>query len=419
MVEIWLPYGSTEVCVTVPPENFLGTVEPKNKPETSNPDEEIKYALEHPINSPRLGELVKPGMKVAIVVENKSTHTKLMVSQLLGELNGAGIDDSTITILLGSVTEPITSEEAKRILGEDIYNRISTVVHNHNSSDLVEVGVTQYKTHVMLNRIFVEADVKILTGYIRSHPYVGYEGDGQTVLSVGGAKTLRHNHGLIADLKSSNVDLENNSVYLDMKETVSFVKIDFALNAVTDEMNDVVKAFAGNMKSVFSEGIKLYDSIYKISVTRFADIVIVSPGAPQYDCDLYHAVESIEHAVDIVKDSGMIILVAECSRGHGNSNFINWMTRFKSFGDIRSEIKKNFVVGSHAAFLLLRALEKKRITLVSSMPEFMVSGVFKIRAAKSVNEALQTAFRSVGRNGKVWIIPKGQVTLPILEQAPL
>jgi len=41
--------------------------------------------------------------------------------------------------------------------------------------------------------------------------------------------------------------------------------------------------------------------------------------------------------------------------------------------------------------------------------------VFKLRTARSVNEALDEAFRIAGKNAKVWAIPYGNITEPVLK----
>ncbi|MGC9345544.1 MAG: lactate racemase domain-containing protein, partial [Candidatus Bathyarchaeales archaeon] len=70
MVDVWLPYGKTEVCVRVPTRNFLGSIEPREKPGVPDVRAEIERALREPIGSKTLSEIVKPEHKVAIVVDD-------------------------------------------------------------------------------------------------------------------------------------------------------------------------------------------------------------------------------------------------------------------------------------------------------------------------------------------------------------
>ncbi|RLI32088.1 hypothetical protein DRO51_02565, partial [Candidatus Bathyarchaeota archaeon] len=70
MVEVWLPYGDTEICLTIPPENLLDIVEPRNLPDPpENISEEIGKALKNPLGLPALRNVVKPGHKISIVID--------------------------------------------------------------------------------------------------------------------------------------------------------------------------------------------------------------------------------------------------------------------------------------------------------------------------------------------------------------
>ena len=72
MVEVWLPYGSTEVCVRIPTANLLDVVEPKKTASAKNPQTEIKNALQNPLGAKRLAEIVKPGAKITVVLKDLS-----------------------------------------------------------------------------------------------------------------------------------------------------------------------------------------------------------------------------------------------------------------------------------------------------------------------------------------------------------
>ncbi|MGB9841667.1 MAG: lactate racemase domain-containing protein [Candidatus Bathyarchaeales archaeon] len=68
MVDVWIPYGKSEVCARIPARNLLGTIEPKEQAGAPDARAEIERALREPIGSKRLSEIAKPEHKVAIVV---------------------------------------------------------------------------------------------------------------------------------------------------------------------------------------------------------------------------------------------------------------------------------------------------------------------------------------------------------------
>ncbi|MDX1814285.1 MAG: lactate racemase domain-containing protein, partial [Candidatus Bathyarchaeia archaeon] len=93
MVDVWLPYGKSDVCVRIPARNFLGAIEPKQVPGAADANAEIKRALEEPIGSKRLSEIAQPEHKIAIVVDDftRNTPTQTMLPPVLVELNAAGV----------------------------------------------------------------------------------------------------------------------------------------------------------------------------------------------------------------------------------------------------------------------------------------------------------------------------------------
>ncbi|MEM2106044.1 MAG: nickel-dependent lactate racemase [Candidatus Bathyarchaeia archaeon] len=417
MVDVWLPYGKTEVCARIPAQNFLGSIEPKEKSGVPDAKAEIERALREPIASKRLSEIVKPEHKVAIVVDDatRPAPSHLMVPPLLDELNASGVKDENVTIIFGCGTHrAVTPEEAVQLLGEAVIKRVKTVSHDCRAKDLVYVGTTKtYGTKVYLNRVFAEADVKILTGDVGFHYYAGYGGGRKSVLpGVSGEETIKHNHAMLLHPNAKTGVLNGNPIHEDMVEAARLAKVDFILNVVCNSKDEVVKAFAGDLEQAFLEGVKLVDEMYRVQVNRKADIVVVSPGGHPADISLFQAYKGVDGALEVVKRGGVIVLVAECPEGHGNQVFYDWMVKFGDLKAIEREIKRNFILGGHKAYYLLKALQKVQIILVSTMPDYYATNIFKLKTARGVNDALDEAFRIAGKNAKVWVMPYGNFTLP-------
>ena len=416
MVDIWVPYGKTEVCARIPTRNFLGSIEPKEKPGVDNPQAEIYRALSHPIGAPRLIEIAKIGDKIAIVVDDatRATPSYLMIPLLIEELNKAGIRNEDITIIFGCGSHrPVTEKEKEKLIGKESLAKVKTISHNSNSTDHVFLGETSFGTKVYVNKIFVEADVKILVGDINLHYYAGYGGGRKGVLpAVSSDKTIQENHSLMINPKATTGILDGNPVHEDMMDAAKLAKVDFILNIVTNSKNEIVKAFAGDLEQAFLEGIKVVDEMYKIQIENRASIVIVSAGGHPYDINLYQALKAINNSLDAIKRRGVIILVAECPEGHGNQVFTDWMEKFSDLKQIEKEIKKRFLLGGHKAYYLTKALQKSTIILVSVLPECYTINTFKMKTASAVNDALRDAFELLGKNAKVYVMPHGSNTMP-------
>lgn len=421
MVDAWIPYGKTEICARIPTRNYLGTIEPKEKPGVKDTAAEFQRAFDEPIGTKRLSELAKPGQKVVIVVNDhtRSTPSYIIVPPVLNELNKAGIQDSDITVIFGCGTHRAPKpEEMKALVGEEVLRRVKTMSHDCRAQDLVYVGRTKALTKVYLNKTFVEADLRILTNDIELHYYAGYGGGRKSVLpAVSGEETIQHNHAMMLHPKARTGNLEGNPIHEDMIEAARLAKVDFIVNIVTNSKGELVRVFAGDLEKAFYEGVKLVDEMYKVPIERRADIVIVSPGGHPHDIDLYQAYKGIDDALEAVKRGGVIICAAECPEGHGNEVFHDWMTKFKEPKDMEAEIKRHFRLGGHKAYYLARAQQKAQIILTSTLPDYYAVGTFRLKTARALNDALRDAFDIAGKDAKVWVMPHGNNTLPILNSS--
>jgi len=420
MVDVWLPYGKTEVCARIPARSFLGIIQPNEKTPAPDPRAEIERALNNPIAAEPLKQIVKPNNTVSVVVDDitRATPTDLMLPPLVNRLNKAGVKEENVTIIFACGSHrPVTSAETKRLIGEEILGQIKEINHDSKSADLVFLGRTKtFGTSVYVNRVFAEADVKILTGDIGLHYYAGYGGGRKSVLpGISGTETIQHNHANLLHPKACTGILEENPVHQDMVEAAKLAKVDFILNIVTNSKHEIVQAFAGDMEQAFNEGIRTVDEMYKVPIEQRADIVVVSSGGYPLDMNLYQAYKGVDNALKATKRNGVIVLVAECPEGHGNEVFYDWMVKFKTLKEMEKAIKKRFVLGGHKSYYLLKASQRAKIILVSVMPDYQAVNIFNLKAAPTVNDALRDAFDLAGKNAKIWAMPYGNHTLPVMK----
>ena len=420
MVDVWLPYGKTDVCVRIPARNLLGTIEPKDMQGVADAKAEVERALKEPFGTKRLSEIVNIENSVAIVVDDatRKAPSEAMLLPVLSELNLGGVKDENITVIFGCGTHrAVKPEEAKELLGEEALQRVKTISHCCTSKDAVHIGNTKtHNTKVILNKVFAEANVKILLGDVGFHYYAGYGGGRKSILpAVCGEETIKQNHALLLNSNARTGILENNPVHIDMMEAARLAKVDFIVNVVENKKGEIVKAFTGDLEAAFLEAVKLVDELYRVTIDRRADIAVVSAGGHPADLNLYKAYKGLDNALDIVKRNGVIILVAECPEGIGNQVFYDWMTRLSDLKNVEREIKRNFAMGGHKAYYLLKALQNHQIILVSALPDFYATSVFKLKTARAVNDALNEAMKITGSASRVWAMPQGSYTLPMYQ----
>jgi len=199
-------YGKGEIKFQVDTDNVIGELVIKDYPVQPDPIAAIKEALRHPIGSPPLAEIVKPGQTVCLLVNDSTrvANSHVFLPVLLDELNGAGVPDDNIIILFALGTHHDLSEaEMVELVGQEVANRVR--MYNSNAKkaeDFVYVGTTSRGTQVYLNKKAVEADHIICTGSIVYHFFAGF-GGGRKALFPGVAayESIRQNHSLMLQPK--------------------------------------------------------------------------------------------------------------------------------------------------------------------------------------------------------------------------
>ncbi|MBS7247952.1 MAG: nickel-dependent lactate racemase [Candidatus Jordarchaeales archaeon] len=418
MVKFALKYGSTEVSFEVPDENFAGTLEVRDVPGCANPVGEIKRSIRNPIGSPPL-HVVMRGKRDAVIVVNdhtRDTRTREILAALLGELDEIGFPSRDITIIFGCGTHrKVKDDEAKAILGEDVWSKYEWVSHDCDGN-LTFLGETSFGNRIYINSLVAEADAKILTGDITFHYYAGYTGGRKSILpGVSARETILFNHAMMLHPAARSGVLDGNPVHLDMTEAARLAKPDFIVNVVQNTKGEIVRAFSGDLEAAFMEGVKLVDSLYKAE-SEPADIIILSAGGYPKDIDFYQAHKALDNVIPMVKDGGCVIFLAECRDGVGNQVFYEWMKEKLSIDEMEKRLKSNFKMGGHKAYYLAKALEKVKIFMLSSLPAEELENVFNVTPIESVEDGLRKALETIGKNAKIKVVPHGAAILASIKK---
>jgi len=419
LVDVWLPYGNTEVCLRIATESFLGMIQPNEKKAAENPQEEIERSLNEPIGTRRLLEIVKPDDKISIVVNGAEdpSFNLMILKSIVRELNDAGAKNENINVIGGY--DPLRIDAKKIAVDpwhDEMLKGVDLTDHNYEAENVINVGETSFGTKVYLNRRFAESKIKVLAGLLEPHPYLGYSGGRGAVLpGVSSLETIQHNLSMVTDPRARPGSLEGNPVHEDAIEAARLVGVDFTLNVVRNRRQEIVKAFAGDLDEAFKKGVRFADEIYKVPIDVRADVLFVSPGGFSHDANLYESCKGMNSALEAVKKNGVLALVAECSGGYGNRTFYEYITKFKDSKRVENSLKKQFTAGGYIAYCLMKALERVEMILVSALPDYYALEVFKLKTAKTVNEALRYAL-ATKKNARVLAISHGNVTIPIVKQ---
>ena len=376
-------------------------------------DADVQFALENPIGSKRLKDIVKPGEKIAIITSDvtRPMPTYKVLPALIEELEAGGVKASDITLVfaLGSHRKQ-TPEEHKRLAGEYAYNKINVV--DSDVDDCVHMGTTANGTPVDITRVVAEADRKIALGNIEFHYFAGYSGGYKAIMpGVSTPAAIQSNHKLMIKPESCAGRLEGNPVREDIEEAGALCGLDFILNVVLDEHKNIVKVVCGDPIKAHREGAKFLDKLYTKEIDCGADIVIVSQGGAPKDLNLYQTQKALDNSKHAVKDGGIIILIGSCAEGYGEETFEDWMLNSESPDALVNKIRENFVLGGHKAAAIGMVLQRAEIYLVSDMDPELVKRSF-MKPYTSAQQAFDDALAKLGKSADVITMPYGGSVLP-------
>jgi lactate racemase len=322
-MRVKLAYGHDGLTVDLP--DSAHVVTPRFVPGVADEPAALRDALRRPMNSRPLAEKVKPGDKVVIVHTDitRATPNDRILPILLAELESAGIVRKDITLLNALGTHRAqTDAELRKMLGDQIVDNYRCLQHDaYDDANLVPLGQTSFGHPVRINRHYMVADVRILTGFIEPHFFAGFSAGPKGVLpSVAGAESVLTNHGrdMIAHPRATWGITEGNPLWEEMREVALRTNPTFLLNVTLNADRQITGVFAGDMQTAHAAGCAFVRENAMTPVDEPYDIVITTNSGYPLDQNLYQAVKGMSAASQIVRQGGSIIVAAACQDGIPN-----------------------------------------------------------------------------------------------------
>ena len=408
-------YGKGLQTVEVPEKNLMAVL-------TSNPmthertgEGAVVHALQNPIGTNRLRQLVKPGQKVAIITSDISRPlpTWEILPSVLDELYVGGVakEDITVVFALGSHRSH-TEDEKRHLAGERAYGEVRCV--DSDPTDCVHMGTTKRGTPVDITRTVAKADVRICLGNIEFHYFAGYSGGAKAIMpGVSTPAAIQCNHRMMVSPDACAGKLAGNPIREDIEEAGAICGIDFIVNVVLDEHKHIVFAVAGEVTKAHRAGCAYLDRMYRAAIPAQADIVLVSQGGAPKDANLYQTQKALDNAKHAVKKGGTVILMGACPEGFGSATFESWLRDAPTAHSLVERIGKEFKLGGHKAAAIAMVLENACIDFVSEMDDELVKSIFLV-PQPDAQTAFDEAMARYGESATVIAMPFGGATLPIV-----
>jgi lactate racemase len=381
-------------------------------------DVEIGAAIDAPVDSPPLADLIEAGDTVLIVVSDatRASASASIVNLLVRRLIEHGVSPRDIDIIFATgLHRPVTAEEKRELLTPFIAQRIKTLDHDASAAaSLVDLGRSERGTPVLLNRALLEHTHVILTGSINFHYFVGFTGGRKAIApGLAGAQTIEATHMLALDFERGGRRagvgtglLDGNVVHEECERIAARVAPSFLINAVTDERGRAVHVYAGDWRAAHRRGCAEYAADHSVEIDARRPVVIASCGGSPFDINLIQAHKALEMASYACAEGGTIILVAECVDGFGRADFLKWFAAADSSA-LEERLRDGYEVNGQTAWSLLLKAERFRVVLVSALAE-ADARLMRLTPARTLADALA----QVDQRAEGYILPRGATLLP-------
>ena len=414
-----LRYGVGSLPLEIADRLIVDTMLPTTVENCIDTKRTIVEALEKPVDSSPFSQIASRANSAAIVVNGEQDIDLIpnLLDAILEYLQASLSNPSDISVIfpIEPQDSAVRTDILKKLSGpeKDCYQ---LVLHDSSvNEDLCFVGETPtHCTPVHVNKVFLDADVKIGIGTIRSDVFVGATGGRMSVLPhSSGAKSLFHNSKLRAT-HSVGPFVTDSAACIDLEEASRLASLDFILNAIPDWKGNLNNIVSGDPYAAWENGVLVARKMTETIFRHKADIAIVSAGGSLSDLTLYDAIDALHAGQAATEYGGVIVLVAECAKGPGPDGFIRGVSECSSSEEVSVLAEIGFEIGMEKAHFFWEILNSRKVIICSRMRESLITEKFQCSAVRDPQEGYELARSIIVSSPRLALIPDGGRILPIM-----
>jgi nickel-dependent lactate racemase len=275
-----------------------------------------------------------------------------------------------------------------------------------------------------MNREYVEADRRIVLGFIEPHFMAGFSGGYKGVFpAVADIDSIMHYHraSVIGHARSTWGVLEDNPTQSQIRANGSLLPVDFLVNVTINRNKEITGYFCGDVLAAHWRGCEANKASVMVACEREYPIVVTTNGGYPLDQNLYQAVKGMSAAYQIVSDGGLIVSASRCNDGFPNhGNFRRMLLEHSSPQEMLETIySPGFsMFDQWQVQLFALILQKARVGLYSEIPADDVRSVH-LQPIADIAVTISEELERIGEDAPVAVLPEGPMTVPYLEHAPI
>ena len=320
-------------------------------------------------------------------------------------MENAGIPRDAITILIATgLHRPNEGEELVELVGAEIAQEYR--IENHRARDRgshAYLGETSAGAPVWVDRLYLEADLKIVTSLIEPHLMAGYSG-GRKAICPGlmGVDTVKVLHGpeLMGHPGSAEGIIAGNPFHEQALEVAKTVGVDFTLNVAMNEQRQISGIFCGDLEEAHAEGVAFVEAAALATVDEAVDIVVTTSAGFPLDLTFYQAVKGMTAVLPILREGGTIVIAASCDEGLGSPEFSELLLQTTGVEEFVCKLESPdfFVVDQWQLQELCKVLAKARVKLYSrKIARDFEASLPMVEVVPSVEAGIDEAFSRIWR----------------------
>lgn len=427
-MEIALNYGRGSLPVRLPVGVRATVIRKPEMPVLPDGPAAVEAALAAGVDAHALAEEARGASSACILICDitRPVPNGLLLQPLIRALTAAGVPRSGITVLVATgLHRPNLGAELAELVG-DPWVLANVRVENHyarNDADHVDLGRTPHGTAVKLDRRFVEADVKIVTGLVEPHFMAGYSG-GRKVIAPGIAHaetiTTFHSHRFMADPHAENCQLDGNPLHREQLAIVGMLGRVLAVNTVINEHRRLSFVNYGEVVTSHLQAVEFIRRYAQVPVPRRFRTVVTSAAGYPLDKTYYQTVKGMVAPLDILEPGGHLIIASECSEGMGSEEYVEAQKRLIALGEdgFLAEIARQRYaeIDEWQTQMQVKPMRVGRVSLFAGGLDATQRALTGVGLAESVESAVAESIRVSGDHD-IAVIPEGPYVVPVWRPA--
>ncbi|GAA3661803.1 nickel-dependent lactate racemase [Lentzea atacamensis] len=425
MDTVRLAYGETGLDLHCDPA-VTTVVTPRHHGVSAPPQEILRRALRAPVAGPPLRDRVRRGQTVAISAcdGTRPQPRHLMIPAILEELDGL-VDLDDVVVLVATGTHRGNSPaELRAMFGDAVVDSVRIV--NHDARDrgsLTWMGELGAGVPVWLNSEWVDADVRITTGFVEPHFFAGFSGGPKLVapgLAALETVLVLHDAYRIGHPRATWGLVEGNPVHDDVRAIAAATGVTFGFDVVLNQDKEVVAAFGGDLLEMHAAAVRTARGVAMQPVPQLFDVVVTTNSGYPLDQNLYQSVKGMSAAFQVVKPGGTIVCAAECRDGfpdHGSYRSV--LASADSPAALFAEIsaRTDTVPDQWQVQIQARIQAACRVVMHTSYLSDADLATAHLSQTADISLAVAEALAAAGPDARLCVLPEGPQTIPYLLEA--